>query len=94
MRTTKTEVVAVFERLRETVGVPAGGRFDSESRTMSAGWALDHNGAYGGWVVVGFDGKGTGESRPLGDYRMPAGQFVAAMHLAIRAVVASREVTS
>lgn len=90
MRTSKAEVQAVFERLCDTVGVPIGGTFDSTTRTMSRGWNLDHNSAYGGWVVVGYDGSGTSESRPLGDRRMPATEFVAAMHLAIRAVEASR----
>lgn len=90
-RTTKTEVQAVFSRLCKTVGVPEGGQFDMATRKMSRGWKLEHNGAYGGWVVVGYDGNGTGQSRPLGDSRMPAGQFVEAMHLAIRAVEASRE---
>lgn len=90
-RTSKTEVIAVFERLIETVGVPAGGSFDMESRTMSPGWGLDYSSAYGGWTVAGYDGKGTSESRPLGERRMPAGEFVAAMHMAIRAVKASQQ---
>lgn len=90
-RTSKTEVHAVFERLAATAGVPIGGQFDPETRKMSRGWNLDHASTYGGWVVVGYDGQGTGESRPLGERRMPAGEFVAAMHLAIRAIEASRE---
>lgn len=89
-RTTKQEVSAVFERLCATVGVPVGGVFDPDTRTMSRGWSLDYAPAYGGWTVAGHDGQGTGESRPLGEARMPAREFVAAMHVAIRAVETSR----
>lgn len=89
-RTSKTEVTAVFERLCKTAGVPIGGEFNMETKKMSRGWKLEHNGAYGGYTIAGYSGNGTGESRPLGEGRMPAGEFVRAMHFAIRAIEASR----
>lgn len=94
-RTTKREVEAVFARFCEAVGVPQGGEFDRESRTMSRGWALDHAPLYGGWSIVGY-GQGTSETHPLGIGsifgmpRMPAGEFVRAMHFAIRALEHAR----
>lgn len=90
-RTSKREVVAVFARLCDTIGVPQGGVWDAETRSMSRGLSLDHASAYGGWTIAGHSGTGSGESRPLGERRMPAGEFVAAMHVAIRAVDLSRD---
>lgn len=89
-RTTRTEVVAVFERLAASAGVPIGGKFDPETRSMSRGWSLDYS-QFGGYKIAGHSGTGTSESEPMGSYRMPAGEFVRAMHFAIRAIEASRD---
>ncbi len=93
MRTTKREVEAVFERLCNTAGVVpfigTSGRYwtaDDGAMHHKAGWSLDHNPTYGGYVVRGHGGIGTGEFHPLSEYRMPAGEFVRAMHMAIRAM--------
>jgi hypothetical protein len=57
---------------------------------MSRGWTLDRNPTYGGYVIRSYDGNGTGQGSPMGEYRLPAKEFVRAMHMAIRAVDASR----
>ena len=78
-RTTKKEVWAVFYRLVEALEAPLAGGVGSP------GLALDHNSAYGGWVIV-WRNADTSESRPFGHSRKPAREFVAAMHLAIDAL--------
>lgn len=97
-RTSKSEVSAVFSRLCAAVGVTPHlydrdpYSRDSDGRlNHAAGWSLDNNPTYGGYVIAGHSGEGTGESAPMGDRRMPAGEFVRAMHFAIRAIEASRE---
>lgn len=66
-------------------------RHDGDSLHHNAGWSLDHNPTYGGYVIRGHSGEGTGESEPMGSSRMPTGEFVRAMHFAIRAIDAVRE---
>lgn len=101
-RTSRKEVDAVFERLCNSVGVTP--LFVENSNTYrrdnagnlhhAAGWSLDYNPTYGGYVIRGHSGEGTGESEPMGSSRMSAGEFVRAMHFAIRALDAHKSITT
>lgn len=94
-RTSKTEVRAVFERLAAAAGVPIGGEFvrdDDGTIYATRGWSLDYS-QYGGYKIAGHSGTGTGESEPMGSMRMPAAEFVRAMHFAIRALEARDRAT-
>ncbi len=73
-RTTQEQVHAAFARLCSELG-PAGDDL-----------SLDHNSAYGGWAIAQNDGA----RYPFGGFmsagRLPAGEFVRAMHFAIAAL--------
>ncbi|HMN42255.1 MAG TPA: hypothetical protein PKE29_15525 [Phycisphaerales bacterium] len=77
-RTSRAELASLFVRLAVAVG--------------GDGWSLDHNSAYGGWVIVEQLGSG-GEGRPFGDRRRSAGDMADVMRFALRAVAMREEVT-
>lgn len=81
MRTTKAEVEAVFGRLLTVLGKPRAQRWNDVG-----GWSLDYAACYGGWVITEVVNMDGGITHPLGEGRLPAREFVRAMHFAIRTV--------
>lgn len=72
-RTTQTEIRAVFASLCDAVGPAADN------------WQLDYAPVYGGWTIVDIPPGQTVEWRPFAMRRLPAGEFVRAMHFGITA---------
>jgi hypothetical protein len=90
-----------FEHLAETMGVRVADRsWDIHDPRREGAWILDHNGAYGGYVIAAYvkdspprDGRPqayTAQTHPLTSYRQSAREFSMSCHLAARAVAASK----
>lgn len=86
-RTTKAEVLAVFNRLCINAG-----RLNLETTSLPyadprrvGGWYLDYAAVYGGYAIAQRSASG-GISMPFGHERLPAREFVSAMHYAIKAL--------
>ena len=71
MRTTRKELADLTARLAEATG--------------ASGWSLDHNSAYGGWVIAKTEKSG-GESRPFGDLRRSASAMADVLRFALTAI--------
>jgi len=70
--------------------LPAGsvliGMTENRLRSIPGGWALDHNSAYGGYVVEEIMFESTGITQPFGPYRRNAREFVTMVRDVINAL--------
>jgi hypothetical protein len=80
MRTTKSEVQAVFERFCKVHGY----RIATSYNDVGA-YELDHAGIYGGYVINQIANEDGGLNQPFGSKRMRAEAFVDSMRMAIAA---------
>lgn len=81
MRTTKAEVIGMFKRLlRATYTDHYNGSL------KQAGWTLDYNECYGGYVVVAYDKDGVMEISPLGLARRKTREMYLSLCMACEAV--------
>lgn len=80
MRTTKSEVQAVFERFCKVHGYRIATSFNDVGA-----YELDHNSIYGGYVINQIMNDGGGVTQPFGSKRMKAEPFVDSMRMAIAA---------
>ena len=75
MRTTKKQIEAKFRNVIEAAGLRV-----ATSYKDVGGFALDHNGVYGGWRLIQIVNEFGGE-RDFGAARMKGGEFWAALDL-------------
>lgn len=93
-RTTRSEVIAAFDRLCDALHkTPYGWEADGNGKyhAVIGGWVLDENPSYGGYVVTEIMNAGGGVCTPLGETRMPAAQFVRSVRFALDAIEIDRK---
>lgn len=78
MRTSKSEVLAVFERFCKVHGFKKAAAWNDVG-----GLELDHNSVYGGWCINKVENEGGGVSCPFVCIRMGNTEFVTAMRFSM-----------
>ncbi len=88
-RVTKQQVENVFAFFCAAMRVPnrfqSGNFLDYNTAKELGAWSLDHNSVYGGYVIRALRPTG-GEDEPMGSERCKAGEMVAKMNFAMRAI--------
>ncbi len=79
-RYTKRDAEAAFGRLARRLDKDCFDPF------RVGAWTLDHNATYGGFVIAEIVNEHGGETRPFGDRRMSAREFVQSVDFALRAI--------
>lgn len=95
-RVTRTEIERAFEILTDALGKELAFRSDdvrdAEGRWRApvGAWLLDHNSAYGGYVIREYVNEGGGVTEPLGSRRRTGREFVDVCRFALAAIHMAR----